>query len=96
MIILKQCYNIRKKRGFLSNKDDINLKVKKIKKSKKSFLSLIASAIAAAVSAPDAQSAKPAPPDPGGPILVPAPIAPPRDPFIDPGNPVTAPVDSFY
>jgi hypothetical protein len=73
----------------LSNKDDINLKVIKIKKSKKSFLSLIASAIAAAVSAPDAQSIDYIPPpDRGGPILVPAPIAPPRDPFIDPAEPV--------
>lgn len=63
----------------MSNKDDINLKVKKIKKSKKSFLSLIASAIATAVSAPDAQSKDyVAPPTKTDPILVPtAPIAKP-------------------
>ena len=73
----------------MSNKDDINLKVKKIKKSKKSFLSLLASASAAAVSAPDARSVEyTPPPDRGGPILVPAPIAPPRDPFIDPASPI--------
>jgi len=81
----------------LSNKDDINLKVKKIKKSKKSFLSLIASAIAAAVSAPDAQSFidPKAPPTKTDPILVPtAPIAkPPTWDPVDPGTPVTAPVD---
>ena len=90
MIILKQCYNIRKKRGFLSNKDDINLKVKKIKKSKKSFLSLIASAIAAAVSAPNAQSVEYISPPSKDPILVPAPIA--RPPTWDPKE-VAAPVD---
>ncbi len=88
MIILKQCYNIRKKRGFLSNKDDINLKVKKIKKSKKSFLSLIASAIGVAVSAPDAQSVEAIIPPPfTDPILVPAPIAAPPRP-VEEASPV--------